>query len=129
MNRYFSVLMSALWIFAIQADASDQKQIYSKKYISCMQQVFTTADVIACAEDERMRLERKLIGTYDNVKASLPPSRQKALAKTQRAWHRYRDEKCRFLYDKTTGSGGLEDMQICFLNETKRRIRELLDLP
>ncbi len=81
--------------------------------------------VLACMEAELGRRERRLDRILRRLETALPPGRRQALTAVQEAWLAYRERKCRFLYHPASGSGGLEDLQQCLLDETARRIGEL----
>lgn len=62
---------------------------------------------------------------YKKTMQSIPEFRKNKLKKTQRVWIKYRDLKCSSYYHKESGSGGLEDQQVCLLQETIKRADEL----
>ncbi len=84
-----------------------------------------TQPVLACMAQALKREDVRLNAAYRRMMAALPEPRRRALREVQRAWIRYRDLKCRFLYHPTSGSGGLQDQQQCLIDETRRRAGEL----
>ncbi len=92
---------------------------------ACLEGVVAPVEVARCMEQERHRQEEVLERVFQETLERVMPARRERLRRVQEMWRRYRDGKCEFLYDVTTGSGGLADMAECMLRETVRRRREL----
>ncbi len=81
-----------------------------------------------CMETELKYQDKKLNKSYGEARKSIQPFRRKSLKNIQKAWIKYRDEKCNFFYHKESGSGGITDVLECKLNMTMQRTKELKEI-
>jgi len=128
MKKIFLPFSVAFLVCTLYGENLKGKRLYTENYYECIKNSFSTADTIECMKKEFKIQDKKLNREYKRIIKSLSPERKKKLRDIQRAWINYVNKKCSFFYHPQSGSGGLIDMQECFLEETAERANELSKL-
>jgi uncharacterized protein YecT (DUF1311 family) len=88
----------------------------------------TTLGMKECISAEEKKQDARLNKAYSAAMKSLTPKRQKELKDVQRAWIKYRDAECTFLYDPDGGTLAGVVSADCFMQKTAQRATELESL-
>jgi uncharacterized protein YecT (DUF1311 family) len=88
----------------------------------------TTFGMKACIAAEDKKQEGRLNKAYQAALKVLVPTRQKQLRDAQRAWVKFRDADCSFLYDPDGGTLASITSADCFMQKAAQRAVELESL-
>lgn len=121
MNKLKSLLFASL-LLALPVHAESE---YSPKYTACMESVdfsfSKNAQWSACALAELDRVDAELNKEYKKLRDSLNKAQQNDLIKQQRAWLKYREERCAFEMHSPMAPGGQTNHDFCMLEMTKKK--------
>ncbi len=104
---------------------AQEAQPGSAAYNACMAKAQTTADMVACMNDE-MALQDKTLNTiYQQALAALPVDQRQKLRAAQRVWLDFRQKDCDVFYGKETGTIASVEAGGCMIRQTVSRIGDL----
>jgi len=92
-------------------------------YDSCLQAANTTADMVACSNEEYAYQDKRLNDAYKRLMSALPAAKQASLRAEERKWVTFKTKHCK----PPAGSGTLAIVESsqCAVDETAKRAREL----
>lgn len=95
---------------------------YSKQYEKCMDAVdlgaMKNSQWASCASTELKIIDSALNSSYKKLQANLDNEQKNALTKSQRAWLKYREERCNFELIGPSAPGGNASHAFCMLEMT-----------
>lgn len=99
----------------------------SQQYAACVAQDRGRAFGILshCVAEETRRQDLRLNAALQQALKSLSPARSRVLQKAQRAWIKYQQTHCSVYVDKDGGQQTTVNTDICIMNMTAARAREL----
>ena len=98
---------------------------FSSAYLDCVRHPRSMAAMRQCTHEEWQRQERRLTRAYRAAMDSLGPRERRELRDVQRAWIRYRDARCDFIYDREGGSMAGLAAETCKMEMAEHRAGQL----
>lgn len=118
-------VLSTLWVPPTKAAPKDSSPL-TPAFSACLDKAGgNTFGMKECIAAETKKQELRLNKAYQAALKAVTPPRQKQLREAQRAWVKFRDADCDFLYDPEGGTLAGVTSADCFMQKAAQRAVEL----
>jgi len=119
-----SKFYKAFILFPLILLANDD--LISKVYFKCLKVANgATYDVVACMNKEEERLEKNINKVITKLESCLSKNRIHELHGAIESWSNYQEYKCGLYAYSSGGSGDLEDVSECLMDEASNFLDDL----